>query len=422
MASKTSRLNLVKPQQAQKEVVVNAVLNALSPGAFGGKNEQATSGLVFGLYGGYRNNTDIANATVNLNDNTNNYVYFNNTSKAFEVSTSGFGDYPCYLVTTSNGVITDWQERRDPLNTGSASAGDPNFKGSSTPTTAPKATNTNSIAIGDSSESSGYNSFSAMTGKAYGQSTIAFGQNNTAYSNYSLSFGGFNNSAQATYASIFSGRDNTISAQSDYNCILNSYQSTIGSSAYNYNTIISSNQSSSSGKTSFIISGSFSYIQADVEGAGTFGKNGNVDISYTHQFSYGSAIKKQFSGLFIESTSVSEYSLKLGDGIAVQKNFKLRNNQVANVVITLLGATSSGSVILFKEEVLLKRFSDTTTIVGSSVSTTEQAMTKIKSDTPLNSTTARVIAYNNELYINAIPTISDSIYWTAIVDSTILSR
>lgn len=422
MANKTSNLNLVKANQAQKEVVINNNANAMSPSAFGGKNDLTTNGLQFGLYGGYRKGTEISNAVITLPDATTNiYVYFNDTSKVFEYSTTGFGDFPCYLVTTSSGMITDWKERRDGYSGGSDAGGDPNFVGNNTPSTLPKTTQTDAIAIGNGSEGNGYNSFAAMTGKATGQHSIAFGQSNVTNANFAISFGGSGNYTQAERSAIFSGRDNIINGASNYNFILNSQSCTITYSAYDYNTIISSNHSAISSNNSIVINGYNSYIEIDGQYSYIEGRQGKVDIPFTKQQSFNTNLKSQKTGLNRETTSTTETPLQLGGGLANVKNFKLQENQVVNIEITLLGCTSSGDVILFKDSVLVKRFSGTTEFVGES-STTEKILTLTKSSSALNTTTARIIISSNDIIIGVTPNISSSIQWSCEFDQVVCQR
>lgn len=421
MADKNSRLYLVMQNQANKENVINSLMNAMSPAAFGGLIPQSSNGLIWGIYGGYKNGALIPNSTVTLNDNTTlNYVYFDFATNTFKVSTTGFGDFPCYTVPTSGGIAGNWIDYRD-LGGSGGSSGDPNFIGNGTPTTAPKATQTDAIAIGSGSEGNGNNSFAAMSGKASGQGAIAFGQSNTTNSNFAISFGGSGNATQAQRSVIISGNDNTINAQSNYNCILSSYSSTITSSAFDYNTIIGSNQSSIASNNSMVLNGAQSYIENDGQYATLIGYNGKIDVPFTYQYSFTNKIKHQKTALTRETTGTSETPLQLGNGIANVKNFKIRDNQVVNIVITMMGTTSSGNVILFKDEVLVKRFSSVTEFVAES-STTEKSLTVTKSSTALSATTARIIVSGNDIIIGVTPNVTDSIQWSCEFDMVICER
>lgn len=422
MSDKTSRLNLLKAQQAQKEIVANGLFNAMSPASFGGNNIQANNGLVWGIYGGSNGSVIIANTTITLTDNTVNYIYFNKTTVAFEKSTSQFGDYPCYKITTANGVVTDWQDFRtgDPFGGGSSSK-DPNYASNGTPSTTPIATNTDSIAIGSGSVSSGYNSLAINGGESTKQSSIAIGQNNKVYMNFGTVIGGNSNTISSGERSlIISGSDNNIQATSDYHSIICSQNCTITSSAYNFSTIIASNQSAINARYSCIINGIQSYIQADAEYSFLLGKNGNVTMPFTQQSAFGGQNRKQSTGLSVESSSTGDTSLIMGDNTSNVKKFIIQDNIAMNIKVTLLGLDSNYNAVKMTCETFLKRYSGSTVFIGES-STTSKNFTLVASDSVLSTVTARLSISGQELNVIVNGT-SDSIRWSCIIDSQVVNR
>lgn len=118
MSNSTTLLDTIAANQANKEVVVNALLDAASPGMLWGRHASACSGLTWGFYGGaYAVGSTvnaIANGTVTLTASTTNYVYANATTGAVSVNTTGFpaGSIPLYAITTGTTTVTSYTDER----------------------------------------------------------------------------------------------------------------------------------------------------------------------------------------------------------------------------------------------------------------------------------------------------------------------
>lgn len=131
MSNSTTLLDTIATNQANKEVVVNALLDAASPSMLWGRHASACSGLTWGYYGGtyYEGGTAnaIANGTVTLTASTTNYVYANATTGAVSANTSGFpgGAIPLYTVTTNATTVTAYTDDRSyqPSATASTASG-----------------------------------------------------------------------------------------------------------------------------------------------------------------------------------------------------------------------------------------------------------------------------------------------------------
>ncbi len=97
---------------ASPEVPTNENFESLSGLAFGAKRHPATSGLVWGYYGGrYKGNT-VANGTVTLTNGATNYIVVKKSDGVISVSTAttnwndGTNYQRLYQVMTSGGAVT----------------------------------------------------------------------------------------------------------------------------------------------------------------------------------------------------------------------------------------------------------------------------------------------------------------------------
>jgi hypothetical protein len=117
MADSTSNLAQLLFSQALKEASVNALVDALSPSSFFGRNSVTSAGLVWGFYGGkvIINGalTTIANATITLTASTTNFVE-RTASGVVSVNTTAFtpGRVPLYQVVTGASTVTSWTDWR----------------------------------------------------------------------------------------------------------------------------------------------------------------------------------------------------------------------------------------------------------------------------------------------------------------------
>lgn len=104
--------------QANAEVVVNENFESLDHQAVYGKRHAATSGLVWGYYGGRWGGFAIANGTLTLTGSTSNYVVVNRSTGAISVSTAttnwnNVDDYArVYKLTTSSTAVTATEDHR----------------------------------------------------------------------------------------------------------------------------------------------------------------------------------------------------------------------------------------------------------------------------------------------------------------------
>lgn len=118
MSDLTSNLDLLSASQLQKEVTTNALFNAGSLAAFGGRRASTSAALTFGVYLGRMNGTLYSSAAVSLTDNATNYVVVHRTTFAVSASTattnwnnnSTYGR--AYKVTTSGGLVIDAEDHR----------------------------------------------------------------------------------------------------------------------------------------------------------------------------------------------------------------------------------------------------------------------------------------------------------------------
>lgn len=114
MSNSTTLLDTISSTQANKEVVVNALLDAASPSMLWGRHASATSGLTWGYYGGWFNGAQIANGTVTLTASATNYVSANASTGAVSVSTTSFpaGAIPLYSIVTGASTVTSYTDQR----------------------------------------------------------------------------------------------------------------------------------------------------------------------------------------------------------------------------------------------------------------------------------------------------------------------
>lgn len=124
MANQTTNLDLIEVNQAQKEVVVNELLDAASPSTAYGRRASTCVGLTWGYYGGVVPvsdvPTEIANGTVSLTASTTNYIY-RDAAGAVQVTTALSSDWPgplpsgevaLYEAVTDTDSVTDYTDLR----------------------------------------------------------------------------------------------------------------------------------------------------------------------------------------------------------------------------------------------------------------------------------------------------------------------
>jgi hypothetical protein len=124
MANMTTNIDLIEVNQAQKEVVVNELMDAASPAAAYGRHASACVGLTWGYYGGVVPvsdvPTEIANGTVLLTASTTNYIY-RDANGAVQVTTTLSSDWPgplptgevaLYEAVTDTDSVTDYTDLR----------------------------------------------------------------------------------------------------------------------------------------------------------------------------------------------------------------------------------------------------------------------------------------------------------------------
>ena len=133
MSNSTTLLDTIASNQANKEVVVNALLDAASVAMLWGRHASACSGLTWGYYGGnYQvggTANAIANGTVTLTASATNYVYANATTGAVSVNTTGFpaGSIPLYQIVAGATTVSSYTDERSyqPSALAGASSGTP---------------------------------------------------------------------------------------------------------------------------------------------------------------------------------------------------------------------------------------------------------------------------------------------------------
>lgn len=127
MANSTTNLDLIEVGQSQKELTANALFDASSPSMIFGKREKTSALLTWGYYGGNLNglSSQINNGTVQLVDNSTNYIEADPKTGIVSVNQIGFTkDFiPCYIVTTVAGAVTTYDDKRPNPIVGSSGGG-----------------------------------------------------------------------------------------------------------------------------------------------------------------------------------------------------------------------------------------------------------------------------------------------------------
>lgn len=118
MSNSTTLLDTIATNQANKEVVANALFDAASPAMLWGRHASACSGLTWGYYGGTfavgATLNAIANGTVMLTASTTNYLYASATTGTVSVNTTGFpaGSIPLYSIVTGAATVSSYTDER----------------------------------------------------------------------------------------------------------------------------------------------------------------------------------------------------------------------------------------------------------------------------------------------------------------------
>ena len=106
MSNSSTLLDTISTAQSNKEVVINALMDAASPATLWGRHASACSGLTWGYYGGSyvtpSATNSIANGTITLAASTTNYIEASATTGAIDSNTTGFtaGEIPLYTIVT----------------------------------------------------------------------------------------------------------------------------------------------------------------------------------------------------------------------------------------------------------------------------------------------------------------------------------
>lgn len=118
MANSSTNIDLLSASQANKEVTVNAALDAASPAMLYGRRASTSAALTFGYYGGTvmigSMPTQVANGIVALAANTTNYVEANPADGSVSVNQTGFtsGRTPLYSVMTGASTVASYTDLR----------------------------------------------------------------------------------------------------------------------------------------------------------------------------------------------------------------------------------------------------------------------------------------------------------------------
>lgn len=119
MANSTSNVDQILSSQAQKEVTVNALLDAMSQALLYGRRAAATTGLTWAYYGGNFNRghagiVAIGNGTLALAASMLNYVMADMLTGAVTSNTTGFtaGKLQLYTVLTGATTISSYTDLR----------------------------------------------------------------------------------------------------------------------------------------------------------------------------------------------------------------------------------------------------------------------------------------------------------------------
>lgn len=111
-------LQQLSSSQVSPEVPINENFDALSAVAFGGKKNDASSGLTWGYYGGRWGGTSVADGTLALTASADNYVVVANATGALSVSTgtTNWADTTnyrrVYKLTTGTSGVTAVEDHR----------------------------------------------------------------------------------------------------------------------------------------------------------------------------------------------------------------------------------------------------------------------------------------------------------------------
>lgn len=444
MADKNSRLNLIEAQQAKKEITANALFNAMSPAAFGGINDYTTAGLVVGIYGGTSGTVDVLNTTLTLTDNAINYVSFNASSNTFTVNTSAFEGVSCYIITTSNGAITDFKDRRPSALTASGGASLAFYQEKGTPTKSPKAEQNGNIAIGEGAytNASGYalSIFTDTTQNFYGAlgyrsisigqecvasntGSVAFGFSSQSLAQFALSFGrsniikggadnssiwgGMNNTINdyAQTSTIYGGTNNLIRGTNS--SIYNSYYSTINT---NYSTAINNQSSTCEADYTVMLNAIECTAIATAKYSIVSGFKGKANMPGSFVVGFNDKCQFQKIGLSLSTTDATPTNMNLFNGAQTLNNITLPDNSAAILKADLVGITNSGDTIALDAKILIKNISGTNTIVSSSV-----LFNSIASDTALSTASAQLVL-NSGFNIQVTGVASTNITWSANVE------
>jgi len=117
MADSTSNLTQMTSGQGTKEVTLNALIDAASPGTLFGRNAITSAGLTWGFFGGKilvdGVVTNIANGTVVLSASLTNFVEVTRAG-AVSVNTTSFtaGRIPLYTIVTGVSTVTSYTDQR----------------------------------------------------------------------------------------------------------------------------------------------------------------------------------------------------------------------------------------------------------------------------------------------------------------------
>lgn len=130
MSNSATLLDTIATNQSNKEVVVNALLDAASPAMLWGRHASACSGLAWGYYGGtFVDSTGavhaIANGALTLTASTTNYLYADGTTGAVSSNTTGFptGKVPLYTIVVGTTTVTSYTDDRSYQPSATAGAG-----------------------------------------------------------------------------------------------------------------------------------------------------------------------------------------------------------------------------------------------------------------------------------------------------------
>ena len=129
MSDSTSPFDLLSSSQANKEATANALFNECSPALLWGRRALTTSALTWGYYGGRYGSASISNGSVALTNNATNYIVAarSNGSVSVSTSTTNWNDSAnyirLYLVVTSGGAVTSYEDHRQAFGWSSGGAG-----------------------------------------------------------------------------------------------------------------------------------------------------------------------------------------------------------------------------------------------------------------------------------------------------------